>query len=270
MNASTLQTLHTLLKQNFHFLEELSGTGRYLELRYHPANIRLNEDVLKLFWRCLSSSSSRFLDQDEYIGLNHTFSRHLQDVLERCLQDVFEIYYQVKLFLLTRLQEVFNTFLRRTAKTVIYRRICQVTLLRNLWSVYKICKSGCVFTLLLLLVAAHRGAFRTWSNLVYENVIDLETNHFFLIKPFSYMTKRSRQFLNIFRTKGDFNMTLDCAFKISQYWCLFLTNLQVFFYRTPTVAASGFSRQQILFFSRIWHLLLTVVPADIRNLKNTS
>ena len=53
-----------------------------------------------------------------------TSSRRLQDVLGRYLQDVSKTYHQVKLFLLTSLRDVFNTFLRRTAKTVIYRRIC--------------------------------------------------------------------------------------------------------------------------------------------------
>ena len=36
--------------------------------------------------------------------------------------------------------------------------------------------------------------------------------------------------------------------------------LQAFFYRTPKVASSGISLQQILFFSWIWYLLLTVAP----------
>ena len=140
-----------------------------------PANIRLDEDVLKTSLRRLSSSSSedvfktswRRLDQDEYVCLSltssedvfktswsrpiysswlyvfktssrrfqdvfktscknvfKTSSRRLQDVLQRYLQDVFKTYHQVKLFLLTNLRDVFNTFLRRTAKTVIYRRIC--------------------------------------------------------------------------------------------------------------------------------------------------
>ena len=53
-----------------------------------------------------------------------TSSRRFQDVLQRYLQNVFKTYHQVKLFLLTSLRDVFNTFLRRTAKTVIYRRIC--------------------------------------------------------------------------------------------------------------------------------------------------
>ena len=80
-------------------------------------------------WRRFSSSSSRGLDQDEYVRLSltsskdvcktsarrlgqdqyirlgHTFSRRLQDifktscqdVLQRSLQDVFKTYHQVKL-----------------------------------------------------------------------------------------------------------------------------------------------------------------------------
>ena len=101
----------------------------------------------------LQKTSSRRLGQDQYIRLGYTSSRrlqdvfktssrHLQDVLQRYLQDVFKTYHQVKLFLLTRLWEVFNTFLRRSfPKTVIYRGICLGnTFLRNLWLVYEICK----------------------------------------------------------------------------------------------------------------------------------
>ena len=142
-----------------------------------PANIRLDEDVLKTSWRRLSSSSSkdvfktssrrldqdeyvrlsltssedvfktssRRLGQDQYIRLGHTSSRRLQDVFKtssrrlqdvfktssrrlaktssRHLQDVLKMYHQVKLFLLTSLWEVFNMFVRRTAKTIVYRRI---------------------------------------------------------------------------------------------------------------------------------------------------
>ena len=59
-----------------------------LSWRCIPANIRLDEDVLKTSWRRLSSSSSedvfktssRRLDQDEHIRLGNTFSRRLQDV----------------------------------------------------------------------------------------------------------------------------------------------------------------------------------------------
>ena len=41
--------------------------------------------------------------------------------------------------------------------------------------------------------------------------------------------------------------------------------LQAFIYRAPRVAASGFSRQQILFFSWIWNSLLTVVQVIAPN-----
>ena len=124
--------------------------------------IRL-QDVFKTFSRRLTKTSSRRL-QD----VLKTSSRHLQDVLQRHLQyvfkmscknvfktssrrfedifktswkdikDVFKMYHQVKLFLLTSLRDVFNTFLRRTAKTVIYRRIC---LGHTSEKVYKIGKS---------------------------------------------------------------------------------------------------------------------------------
>ena len=73
--------------------------------------------------------------------LAKTSSIHVQDVLQRYLQELFKTYHQVKLFLLTRLREVFNTFLRRTPKTVIYSRICLGhTTSEKLWLVYKICK----------------------------------------------------------------------------------------------------------------------------------
>ena len=73
------------------------------------------QDVLK-------TSSKRL--QDVLKNVFKTSSRRLQDVLQRYLQDVFKTYHQVKLFLLTRLRELFNTFLMCIAKMVIYRGIC--------------------------------------------------------------------------------------------------------------------------------------------------
>ena len=65
------------------------------------------------------------------------FSRHLQDV--------FKMYNQVKLFLLTRLQEVVETYSTRfldiLRRRLFTERFALVTLLRNLWSGYKIFKS---------------------------------------------------------------------------------------------------------------------------------
>ena len=67
------------------------------------------QDVIKTSSRRLQNvfkTSSRRL-QDVF----KMSSRHLQDVLQRYLQDVFKAYHQVNLFFLTRLREVFNTFL---------------------------------------------------------------------------------------------------------------------------------------------------------------
>ena len=52
-----------------------------------------------------------------------TFSRCLQHALPERLQDIFKMYHQVILFLLTGFRDVFNMFLRSTAKTVMYKRI---------------------------------------------------------------------------------------------------------------------------------------------------
>ena len=92
--------------------------------------------LAKTFSRCLKDifkTSSRCFED-----VFKTSSRHLQDILprrlqdilkmslKRYLQDVFKTYHQVKLFLLTRLRDVFpfNIFLRRTAKVVICKRTC--------------------------------------------------------------------------------------------------------------------------------------------------
>ena len=107
--------------------------------RFHQdetSSRRFLQDVFKfaLLIR-LQKTSSRRLDEDQHIRLDHTSSRrlqnvfktssrHPQDVLQRCLQDVSKTYYQVKLFLLNCSVLVFKTFPRRTAKMVIYRRIC--------------------------------------------------------------------------------------------------------------------------------------------------
>ena len=82
------------------------------------------QDVLQKRLQDIFKTSSKRL-QDVLKNVFKTSSRRLQDVLQRYLQDVFKTYHQVKLFLLTRLWETFNTFLRRSfPKTIIYRGIC--------------------------------------------------------------------------------------------------------------------------------------------------
>ena len=78
------------------------------QLPSNPANIRLDEDVFRL---CLQKTSSRRLDQDEYVHLSLTSP---EDVLVKTnifvlairLQDVFKTFSR-------RLQDVFKTFSRR-------------------------------------------------------------------------------------------------------------------------------------------------------------
>ena len=98
------------------------GQDEYVRL-----GLTSSEDVFKIYssWLYVFKTSSRRL-QNVFKTSWKTSSRHLQDFLQRCLQDVFKTYYQVKLFLLTRLWEAFNTFLRLSfPKTVIYSRgIC--------------------------------------------------------------------------------------------------------------------------------------------------
>ena len=124
-------------------LQDLSRTSsRHLQ----DVLQRYIQDVFKMFSRRLQgvfkmsyedvfkTSSKRLQDVSKTVfktssirlqDVSKTSSRHLQDVLQRYLQDVFKTCHQVKLFLLTRFGEALNTFLRRSfSKTVIYREIC--------------------------------------------------------------------------------------------------------------------------------------------------
>ena len=64
-----------------------------------------------------------------------TSKRHLQDVLQRCLQHVFKKYHQVKLFLLSRFQDIFETYSKRfwdvQQKRLSIKGFVYVSLLRN-------------------------------------------------------------------------------------------------------------------------------------------
>ena len=94
-------------------------------------SIRL-QDVFKLFSRRLQD-----VFKTSCYNVFKTFSRRLQEVLQKRLQDVFKTYSKclldvsqirledilIKLFLLISLWEVFSMFVRRTAKTFVYRRI---------------------------------------------------------------------------------------------------------------------------------------------------
>ena len=71
-------------------------------------------------------TSSRRLDQDQYIRLGHASSRRLQEVLQKRLQDIFKTsckdvlktfsrrFIKLNCFFLICFRDVFSTFLRRT------------------------------------------------------------------------------------------------------------------------------------------------------------
>ena len=168
MEGAATQQTFVLMKTSWRRLEDV------FRLRLRKTSSRCLQDVLMktnifLLIIHLQKTSSRRLGQDQYIRLGYTssrrlqdvfktFSRRLQDVLPRRLQDVFKTssrhlqdvfktsskrlqdvsqirledifhqdvlktYHDVKLFLLTSLWEVFHMFVRRTGKTVVYRRI---------------------------------------------------------------------------------------------------------------------------------------------------
>ena len=114
-------------------------SSRHFEDTFKMSSRHL-QDVLKTPSRCLQdmfktsyqdvfkTSSKRLQDllQKSLQDIFQTSSRHLENVLQRYLQEVFKKYHQVKLFLLTHLREVFNTFLKHSfPKTVIYRGVCR-------------------------------------------------------------------------------------------------------------------------------------------------
>ena len=157
-----------------------------------------------VFKRLFKESSGR-LGQDQYIRLIHTSSkrfqdvlskrlqqvfktssrclakissRHLQDVLQRCLQHIFNTYHHVKVVLSTRLREVFNEFLRRNAKAVVYRRICLGHIAEKFMVSMQNCKSdknfssfsfSFYYTLYWMLAEAYLEPGRTSMELFCEN-----------------------------------------------------------------------------------------------------
>ena len=121
-------------------LEDVLKTSLAFVFERRLQDVLMKTNIFLLIIR-LQKTSSRPLGQDEYIWLIHTSSRvfktssrHPQDVFKtssrslantswKHLQDVLKTYHQVKLFLFPSLSEVFSIFVRRTAKTIVYRRI---------------------------------------------------------------------------------------------------------------------------------------------------
>ena len=115
-----------LVKTNIFVLAiRLQASSRRFQDVFKTSSRRF-QDVFKTSCKKVFKTSSR-RPQD----VLKTSSKRLQNVFKtswktfsRHLQDVFKTYHQVKLFLLTRLWEAFDTFLIRSfPKTIIYRGI---------------------------------------------------------------------------------------------------------------------------------------------------
>ena len=128
-------------------------------------DVMIKTNIFALLIR-LQKTSSRCLDQDQHIRLGHTSSRrlqyvlrkrikdvfktslkHLQDVLlrrqdiktsSRHFQDVFKTYYQVKLFLVTQFQDVFEMYSKRSWD-VLLGRLSAGGLTRSNFTLYGQC-----------------------------------------------------------------------------------------------------------------------------------
>ena len=106
---------------------------------------RFLQDVFKMSLRRLTKMSQNRL-QDVF----KTSCKNVFKTSSRSLQDVLKTYHQVKLFLLTWSQDVFETYSKRFSD-VIQRCLSTegfllVTLLRKVWPVYNICKTGKSFS----------------------------------------------------------------------------------------------------------------------------
>ena len=97
-------------------------------LRHHGKKFSIHlQGLFKTSSKCLAYVFQK--------RLGDVLQKRFEDALQKRLWDIFKTsswrfekffkeYHPDKLFLLTRLREVFSNFLSRTAKTVIYRGIC--------------------------------------------------------------------------------------------------------------------------------------------------
>ena len=119
---------------------------------HFPANIRLDEDVLKTPWKRFSSSSSHNVFKTSWLRrtcslYSYIFRRRLQDVLIKtnifvlviCLQDVFKTFSSRHLedILQKHLEDIFKTSLRPLQDVVLSR--LQDVLQKRLEDIFKKC-----------------------------------------------------------------------------------------------------------------------------------
>ena len=109
-------------------LEDVLKASFVFVFKRRPQDVLMKTNIFLLIIRLQKTSWSRpiysscpYVFKTSSRHLAKTSSRRLANTSWRHLQDVLKTYHQVKLFLLTSLWEVFNMFVRRTAKTAVYR-----------------------------------------------------------------------------------------------------------------------------------------------------
>ena len=99
VQSGQTQKMYQAFSHSLKYMDFISKVKNHDRMGNYPANIRLDEDVLKTSWKRLSSSSSE-----------DVFRLRLQSKSSRHLQDVFKTYYQFKVFLVTKFQDIFETY----------------------------------------------------------------------------------------------------------------------------------------------------------------
>ena len=115
------QKMYQAFSHSLKYMDFISKVRNHDQMGNYTANIRLDEDVLMktnmfALALCLQKTSSRRLQEFLAIRLQEVLPRCLQDVLKtssRHLQGVFKTYYQVKVFLVTQFQDIFETYSKR-------------------------------------------------------------------------------------------------------------------------------------------------------------
>ena len=138
-----IRLTHTSSEDAFKTSARRLDQDQYIRLG-HTSSRRL-QDVFKTSSRHLQDVLPRRLQNVFKTSCKNVFktsSRRLQDVLKtssRHLQDVFKTYYQVKLFLVTQFQHVFETYSKRFWD-VLLRLLSMGGLPRShLWKMYGQC-----------------------------------------------------------------------------------------------------------------------------------
>ena len=106
---------------------------------------------------CLQKTSPRRLGQDQYIRLVHMSSRHLQDVLPRCLQEVFKASSR-------HVSQIRPEDIQHVCKTYCKDRCLQKDSLRShFWEIYGNCtKCARVINISQVLVSHFTTPFSGW------------------------------------------------------------------------------------------------------------